>query len=288
MAISNLNKRIPRSLLFCPVNNLKHIQHLLSLKQLYIPDGIILDLEDSIADSCKDIARRQLYSIYTNKKLNLKDKFQVFVRINAHDTKYFYDDLKVLKELGITNVVSSKIENEQELLPIRASLNPRTIMVNIETIKGYKNRDSIFKTLAKTDSIVIGYEDMRSQLCIERPKLTQQNTLSHILMECIISAKHFKIPFYDSVYTNLTDLDDFMQECIYTRGLSLTGKLAIHPDQVRIINEIFDKTKEIEYAQNIVSEYEKDSSKAIVRINDKMVGPPEYNKRCKQILSVYS
>lgn len=280
-----INPRTVRSFLVSPMDTLKYADTLVNLSN-DLPDGIILDLEDGVSSDRKDIARENIRKIFKS-YIKLFDKYLVYIRINSYASTEYEKDIQLIKDVGINNIALTKVESKNELQLIKEHLKGCCLLVAIETLTGYINANSTIGILNKDDTLVLGYEDLCSELLIKRPSIYEQNTLSQIIMDCAISARQYSIPFYDSVFPNLTDMEEFKKECMYTRSLGLVGKLAIHPNQVSIINEIFDKTKDIEYAQNVINEYEKDSSKAIIRFNDTMVGPPEY-KRCKNILKMYS
>ncbi len=142
------------------------------------------------------------------------------------------------------------------------------------------------------DLFAIGYEDLSAELLIERPAdLSIENPLSKILTDCIISAREKDIIMIDAVsrkFGTPENLEQLEKECQFALSLGLTGKVAVHPSQVPIINKVFNKEVLIKKAKNILSQFKelKDGSSVIVREGKEMNDLPSY-KMYKKIIELW-
>lgn len=177
----------------------------------------------------------------------------------------------------------SKVEDSKEVNFFQKYFEGKQLFVVIETLKGYRNRDSILRSIGFKDLFSIGYEDFSKELLIERPEnLNSQNPISHILMEFLISARENNITMIDAVsrkFETKANLKKFKDECKFTEKLGLSGKVAIHPSQVKIINSVFDKNEKITKTKRKLRAFRKleDGSAVIVAKNKEMLDKPSYN-----------
>lgn len=270
-------------MLFIPAIKKQLFDKILYFNKEDKPDGIIFDLEDSIHEDYKNEARTILLKKFLNDvryRTQLFDKYHVFIRINAYKSKWFRDDIKIVNKIKPNFLMLSKVETEKEIEDIRKKSKVPQIFAVIETFAGIKNREKILKTLKKIDLFAIGYEDLSAELFIERPEnLNSITPLSLILMESIIDARKNKITMIDAVsrkFSTHQDLNELKKECLFTANLNMSGKVAIHPNQISVINSIFDKNLLLKRARHIISEFKKikDGSFVIKDTNKGMLDTP--------------
>lgn len=285
-----------RSLLFVPAIKERYFDKILELKDNEKPDAIIFDLEDSVNEQHKDAARKILFDrlvkdIQFRAKIN--NLYKIFVRANGSNTEWFSDDLNLIKKIVPDFVMLSKVEEEKEIALVRKKSMVPQLLVAIESIKGFRNREKILDKMKPKDIFVIGYEDLSAELLIDRPgNLSVENPLSKILMDCIISAREKDVVMIDATSRKFGTPDNIEQlekECRFTLSLGLSGKVTVHPSQVSVINTVFDKEVLLKRAENVVAQFKelKDGSSVIVREGKEMNDTPSY-KMYKKILEFWS
>lgn len=285
-----------KSLLFVPAIKERYFDKILELKDSEKPDAIIFDLEDSVSEQYKDEARKILFNRLvkdTQFKTRVSSLYKIFIRVNGLKTEWFSDDLNLVKEIAPDFVMLSKVEEGKELILTRKKSNDSQLFVVIESLKGFRNREKILGQMKSKDIFAIGYEDLSAELLIERPEdLSVENLVSKILMDCIISAREKDIVMIDAVsrkFGTLGNLEQLEKECRFTLSLGLTGKVAVHPSQVSVINTVFDKKSLIEKAEEVLIQFRelKDGSSVIVREGKEMNDTPSY-KMYKKILELWN
>lgn len=279
-----------RSWLFTPAIKEKFFEKILNLGGEEKPDVIIFDLEDSVHPDFKVGARENLRKyLYEDRKYRkgFFSKYLVSIRINSYRTEPFREDLKLVSQIKPDFLMMSKVESPGEMRFVRKKSKVSQLFVIVETIKGFEDRESIMKDIGFNDALVLGYEDLSAELMIERPEnLNSTNPLTDILLKSIISARKNDIIMTDAVsrkYGTPDNLKELEKECIFTAGLGLSSKVAIHPSQVPIINSIFDKRLLLENAKKNMGKFMelKDGSSVIVGENKDMMDMPSYRMYSK-------
>jgi citrate lyase subunit beta/citryl-CoA lyase len=98
-----------RSFLFAPGNYARRVANALSLDA----DAVILDLEDAVATAEKPAARGAVAAV-----LALSRHWLLYVRVNAADTEFCYDDLVAIVRTGLDGIVLPKVESATALSTI--------------------------------------------------------------------------------------------------------------------------------------------------------------------------
>lgn len=284
-----------KSLLFVPAIREDFLKKVLDLEGDEKPDAIIFDLEDSVHENSKIKARELLGRYLIEDKLyrdKIFRKYVVMIRVNDSRTKWFDEDMRLVNLCLPNFLVVPKLESARELSQVRKKSKAEQLLILIETLLGFENSKSIVKSLNGFDILSLGYEDLSSELLIERPERLQViNPLSLIISYLIILARKEKIAIIDSVsrkFKGKSELKNFREECSFTSGMGLTGKLAINPSQVPIINKIFDKTHLVKNAREKIKNFEKLGRDSFVLLNEKgeMLDNPSY-KMYKKIMKIF-
>lgn len=227
----------PRCLMFVPA--VKVAKFGANAESLEV-DGVIYDLEDSVAESAKDTARSALRNHFP-----VRSNVRTYLRINSFSTKHWAEDIRLAKEIKPDVIMLSKAESIEELRLLDETFQGCCdYFLVIETLRGFRTRADILTCSPRIKLFAIGYEDFCSECEIERPPLDAPTPLHHILMESLITAKEFRIPMMDAVSRKFhpSDFAELRREAEYGFKIGLCGKLAIHPNQVSIINNSYDDT----------------------------------------------
>lgn len=274
-----------RSFLFVPGDSERKLNKSLTSGA----DAIILDLEDSVAEDQKDEARRCVSSF-------LKENFpnpeapKVFVRVNGVATTDIASDLEAVvgaapfgillpKARGVDDVI--QLDNKLGVAEAAAGLEKCTIVVGVmvtETPHSLLNMQSYLKVPARVTGFAWGGEDLAASLGArdnhdEDGNYTEPFRLARTLS--LVTAAAAGVQAIDAVYTDFRDEDGLKREALAGARDGFTGKLAIHPAQVGVINDAFTPSDDaIAEAQEIVAAFEADKGIGVVGYKDKMLDLP--------------
>jgi citrate lyase subunit beta / citryl-CoA lyase len=272
------------SFIFVPAIKKNFYDKILTLEGVNKPDGIIFDLEDSVDVKYKEKARDVLLDSLSapDYRNDLSGNYLISVRINPISSKWFKDDLRLIDKIKPDILMTSKVKTANEVKKYKKIA--KRLLIVVETLNGIANLQEIIKEMRGGDLFTVGYEDLSAELMIERPKkLNSFNPLSHILIESLIIARQNNIQIIDApsrFFKTKQDLVQLKNECGYAAELGMIGKMAIHPNQICIINSVFkDKKNEMfKKANKILNKFSKlsDGSSVIVSGHNEMMDTPSY------------
>jgi citrate lyase subunit beta / citryl-CoA lyase len=262
-------------------------------------DALILDLEDSVAPSNKAAARALVASVIDDKA---GPDWRLFVRVNALDTALTFDDLAAVVKPGLDALLIPKINGAADLEPIAARLDaleknagmPRGLIklaiVATETPKAIFALGSYAPPHPRLIALTWGAEDLSAALgATDNKEADGSWTFPYQIAraECLFAAAAAEVAAIDTVFTNFRDLDGLERDCRRSRRDGFTGRLAIHPDQVAIINRAYAPSEpEIEHARKIVAAFEADPSAGTLGVDGKMVDIPHLKAARKILASI--
>ena len=269
-AASNRTERPRRSLFSVPGADQRFITKAQGLKA----DAVVLDLEDGVAYDRKHAARDLVQQTLLDSSQNFGSA-EVCVRINGLDTgDLALRDLEaVLPCNRLQAVVLPKVESASDVLFVSRMIDALCedsrdvrIIAAIESAMGFLNLREIAETAkdesskAKLDALVFASEDFCAD--IEATRTESANEMLYARSQLVIAAKAFGLQAIDMVHINFRDLEGLKVECECGRQMGFTGKQAIHPAQIDIINERFaPSTKELDFASRAVLEYDSTTAK---------------------------
>jgi len=268
-----------RSMLYIPGNNAAMIQQ----GGVYGADSVLLDLEDSIAPTEKDSARILLK--HTIPTVNFYES-EVTVRVNHLDTPFGHDDLEEIVPIQPDALRLPKIESAADVQRViqkieeiedRHNLPHDTLTVHamVETAVGVENALEIANASPRISAITIGGQDLAADMGIVLEKGSRG--LDYASQRIIMAAKAAKIDAMDTVFVDVNDEDGLREATRYAKEIGFTGKAAINPRQIEIINDVFTPTEEeISKAIDIITAYNrhKASGVGVFALNGKMVDVP--------------
>lgn len=269
-----------RSLLFVPGNDRKKL-----LKAGEIPaDGLILDWEDSVLPADKDVARSLTTSLMSE---NWQFQAAVLVRFNRVGTKDFQEDCRALRNLRADGILLSKCQSAQETMVLAEVLDHQDaggqmkIHALIESAAGILNAPQIASSCSRMSSLVFGSEDYCADVGISRTPGDVELLFARSTV--VTASKAFGLEAIDSPCLDWSDGTKLQGEAQAARNLGFTGKLAIHPAQVPILNELFSPTEaEIDNAQKLLAAFSANRS-GVLTLDGRMVDEAVV-RRARQIL----
>ncbi len=283
---------ILRSLLFVPGNNYRAIVK----SQKINCDAVIYDLEDAVPIEDKETAR-----VFVNDAVKKMDvKGLKVVRVNSWDTGYTNDDLDWIMHHGLDAVMLPKCESpediarlERELEKFEAERNLKRISIIplIESHKGLLNSYNIAKSSERCIALSFGALDYYRTLGRTYFNFSsEQYELLFARSMIVNSAKAAGLKAIDTPFLGLlVDREGLKRECLLAWQLGFDGKLAIHPNHIEIINEMFTPSeKDVEWAKEVVSVYEDAMAKGAgaVTFKGKMIDYATYTQ-AKELLEEY-
>ena len=247
---------------------------------LHSADGIILDLEDSVAPEKKDEARILVRNAL--RQINFCGAERM-VRINQGERGL--EDLHFVIPHNVNLVLLPKCESadyikqvEEVIAAIKMKLNLKNkvfLMPIIESALGIENSFEIARGSENVVAIAIGLEDYTANLGVPRTMDGKESFYARTRL--VVAAKAAGIQPIDSVFSDVADMEALKQNVLVSKSLGFEGMGCIHPRQISVIKLGFapDKT-DIEKAKKIVLAFETAKLKGlgVVALGSKMIDPP--------------
>jgi citrate lyase subunit beta/citryl-CoA lyase len=260
----------PRSWLFVPADSERKITRALDTDA----DAIIFDLEDSVAPEQKGTARDILKAL--PKRSNGPEWW---VRVNPLGSEFLRDDLKLIGSAYVHGIVLPKAESGADV----TQLAHRTGNIPIHAIVT-ETAASLFGLLSYRDpksplvAMSWGAEDLSAALGASS-KYDADGSLSFTYRLarslCLAGAAAAGVQPVDGVFADFKDEKGLRAEAQAAAREGFTGKLAIHPAQVAVINAAFTPSKdEVRHAEEIVAAFEAHPDAGVLSINGRMVDRP--------------
>ena len=264
-----------RSVLYMPGSNARALDKAKTLPA----DGVILDLEDSVAPNAKDAARGQVADAV---KVGGFGAREVFIRINGVDTPWHADDLSAAAHAAPDVILVPKVSSPDTLELIGRRLldmgtdHKTRIWAMIETPLAIFNILSIASAARDSETRLSGFvmgtndlaKDTRARLLPGRaPMLPWLST-------CIAAARIHGIGILDGVYNDIGNADGFAKECAQGVEFGFDGKTLIHPSQIEPCNTAFSPSQaEVEQARKMIAVFDlpENKGKGVVSIDGRMV-----------------
>ncbi|MCD4746451.1 MAG: citrate lyase subunit beta [Bacteroidales bacterium] len=256
---------------------------------IHKPDGIILDLEDSVAPDKKPEARFLIRNAL--RQLNFYGAERM-VRINQ-----IPDGLKDLDYViphNINLLLIPKCESSDQILSVNERIKAIKkekgiegniwLMPIIESALGVIKAYEIASTSDNIVALAIGLEDYTADLGTKR---TNEGTESFFARSQVVNASRAAgIQPIDSVFSDVADMEALKQNVLVSKSLGFDGMGCIHPRQIRVIHEYFAPDEvEIDKAKKIVNAFEhaKEKGLGVVSLGTKMIDPPVVKRAQKTI-----
>ena len=274
-----------RSLLFVPADGGSKLDKAMASGA----DGVIIDLEDSIAAESKESARK-LALDFLKSAQSRKDRPQLLVRINGLDTGMTDADLDAVVPGKPDAVLLPKAEGGATVIHLDAKLTVREALAGlpegeikilaqtVESPAGLFSAGSYRNCSARLIGMTWGPEDLSAELGAEANReidgtLTEPYRIARAM--CLFGAAAAKVSAIETIYVNFRDTDLLRKDTELARRDGFTGRLAIHPAQVPVINEVFTpSTAQIEKAKAIVAAFEAKPGAGTVGMDGKMYDRP--------------
>jgi citrate lyase subunit beta/citryl-CoA lyase len=270
-----MSVRPHRSVLYMPGSNTRALEKAKTLSA----DGVILDLEDSVAPEAKETARRQVADAVKAGGFGARE---VVIRVNGVDTPWHADDLSAAAHAAPDVILVPKVSSAETLEMIGRRLldmgtdHKTRVWAMIETPLAIFNVLSIAAAARDSETRLSGFvmgtndlaKDTRARLVPGRAPMLPW------LSMCVAAARIYGIDILDGVYNDIGNAEGFLKECTQGVELGFDGKTLIHPNQIEPCNKAFSPSPaEVEQARKMIAVFDlpENKGKGVVSIEGRMV-----------------
>jgi citrate lyase subunit beta/citryl-CoA lyase len=258
-------------------------------------DALILDLEDAVAESAKPAARGLVMEALKGARPS-----QLWVRINPLSTPHALADLDAVVAGAPDGIVIPKPDSAADLVALDALLTLREAAAGVEpgrirvmpvateTPASVFGLGSYTAATPRLAALTWGAEDLPAAVgaAVNRMADGHYTDLCRIVRSfTIAAAANAGVPAIETVYPAFRDLDGLKAYAAQGRAEGFTGMMAIHPDQVAVIAEVFTPSAaEIAHARAVVDLFAANPDAGTLALDGKMLDFPHL-KQARRVLS---
>ncbi|MBM3324902.1 MAG: citrate lyase ACP, partial [Calditrichaeota bacterium] len=277
--------RFRRSRLYLPGNEPKFFIN----AGLHRPDGVILDLEDSVAPSEKDAAR-----ILVRNALRQVNFYGAERMVRINQVPAGLDDLDWILSSNVHVILIPKVEKAEQIREVDARIqslrkaepieSPVYLMPIVESAMGAIGAYEIAAASENNVALALGLEDYTADIGTQR---TLDGKESFWMRSVVVNAARAAgIQPIDTVFSDVADMEGLKASVKEAKSLGFDGKGCIHPRQIAPIHEAFAPDEaEITKAKRIVVAFEKAQLEGlgVVSLGSKMIDPPVVKRALRTV-----
>ena len=274
-----------RSLLFVPADGGKKLDKAMASGA----DAVIVDLEDSIAPDRK-VQARQLAVAFLKDAIKAKTRPRLLVRVNGLETGMIDHDLDAIVPGAPDAILFPKAEGGAGVIHVDAKLNAREALAGlaeghikilaqtVESAAGFFSAGTYRDSSARLIGMTWGPEDLSSEIGAAANRdasgrLTEPYRLARTF--CLLGATAAKTAAYETIYVDFRNDEALRKDTEEAKRDGFVGRLAIHPAQVPVINDVFrPSADDIARAKKIVAAFAAQPGAGAVGIDGKMFDRP--------------
>jgi len=258
---------------------------------IHQPDGIILDLEDSVAPDKKEEAR-----YLVRNALRQVDFYGAERMVRINQLPMGLGDLDFVAPHYANLILLPKCESAEQVEQVDARIKeiaaqhgveqPIYLMPIIESALGVVNAYDIASAVESVAALAIGLEDYTADL--GAPRTNEGRESFHARSALVNAARAAGVQPIDSVFSDVSDMEALRAVVLESKSLGFDGMGCIHPRQIKVLHEAFAPTsEEIEKAQKIVKAFDEATrlGLGVVSLGSKMIDPPVV-KRAQRIIDL--
>lgn len=237
-------------------------------------DVVVFDLEDAVRPADKTDARETVRTVLSD----LDAQCEVCVRVNPVGLGAEADLTEVLEAVyeTVDTVVLPKVSGVDDVTSFHRLLEDRglelPILAVIEAASGVLDARPVAAT-DHVDGLVFGAEDLAADIGATRTK--EGTEIAHARQHVVLAATAAGVDAIDTLYTAYRDTDGLAADAARAVQLGFDGKLAIHPDQVPVINDAFRPDEaEIEWAKRVLEAEAAAEEGGVFAVDDEMIDEP--------------
>jgi len=280
-----------RSFLFVPGDS----ERKLAKAETTQADALILDLEDAVAPENIERARGMVKEFLRARRP--RGRQQLWVRINPIQTPKALADLAAIMAGGPDGIMLPKADSAAEAVTLGHYLSAletrdglalestRILPVATETARAMFALGSYHGASARLFGLTWGAEDLSTAIGASTNRLLDgeyEFTYKLARSLCLLGASAAGVAAIDTIWSNFKDTDGLLADSRAGRRAGFSGKMAIHPDQVDIINQAFTPdASEIAFAQRVVDAFAAAEGAGALQLDGKMLDRPHLTQAQK-------
>jgi len=243
-------------------------------------DAVIVDLEDSVAVDNKPEARGNLARLP-------ESTVPYYVRTNAVETGMLWDDVVAAGQANVAGVIIPKAESPQTISQIDGALTALelnsgkpvgslTMIPLIESGLGVRLTYEMAKASDRVECVMFGGGEQGDLVADLGVEWTPEGTgLMQARSQVLLSSRAAGVPYpMEAVFMDFRNPEGLRIECELARTLGYIGKVAIHPAQITVINDVFTPSPEVvDYQKKVLAAFEEAEAngQASIAVDGKMV-----------------
>lgn len=261
--------RVRRALLFVPAVRPDRYPKALATGA----DSICIDLEDGVAFDAKDEARDAALTLFAGRE---PTRAEVVLRINDPKTDLGQADLAAVRHAGIRPdaLMLPKTAGADEIVEVGSAvadvLPDLPLIVMVETAQGLAAAEAIAAATPNVAALFFGAIDFSADVGCA----VEWDALLYARSRVVLAAALAGTSALDSPFMDVPAVETLAEECRRARQLGFTGKAAIHPTQVAVIQNAYSPADdEIRWARKIVEAYEQNRG-GVLLVEGKLIERP--------------
>jgi citrate lyase subunit beta / citryl-CoA lyase len=281
-----------RTLLFVPADSERKLVKAVAAGS----DALAIDLEDAVLPARKAVGREMLIEFAKT----YSGQSELWVRVNDLTSGELLRDLACVAKVAPKGILLPKIRDRHDVETVQNYLSMAEAMAGLE-----EGSIKILAIATETPQIIMnmpglaakrpdrvvgliwGAEDLSSAIGAGDPRQADGSwrpAYHQVRNQCLFAAHAMEVAVMDTVFVDFRDPEGCRRSAEMARYDGFTGKIAIHPDQIPIINEAFTPTAaEIAFAERVVAAFE--GGAGSVSIDGKMFDVPHL-KAARRMLEV--
>jgi citrate lyase subunit beta/citryl-CoA lyase len=283
-----------RSLLFVPGDSERKLEKALSSGA----DVLLVDLEDSVALDAKQAAR-DITARFLAAQREVASRPRLYVRVNALDTGKTDADLAAVMAAMPEGIMLPKSASGADVQHLAAKLavqeaendipdgQTRILAVATETAASLFNLGTYQGASPRLEGLTWGAEDLSADigaLASRMPDGAFSEPFRLARNLCLFGAVAAGAAPIDTVFTSFRDMDGLRAESLQALHDGFTAKMAIHPAQVPVINEVFTPSEdEVAKARAVIGAFAAAGNPGVVGLDGEMLDRPHLRRAEKVI-----
>lgn len=279
-----------RSILFVPGDSRRKFDKAIDTAA----DALVLDLEDSVADSAKFEARRTVASMLSEDRRGKR----MIVRVNPFDTGLTLDDLATVMAEAPDMIMLPKCRNADDVALLGHYLSAfeaafglaqqatGVLPIVTETAESVLGL-STYRPHARLRGLLWGAEDLAASLHAAGNRDGAGYSAPFLLARnlCLMAATQAGVPAIDAVCTDIGDVAAVAAEAQLARRDGFAAKAVIHPSHIEPVNQAFRPTQQdIDWARRVVDAFEASAGLGVISLDGKMIDKP-HERAARTILA---
>jgi len=279
-----------RSFLFVPAQRESMVEKAASLGA----DALVLDLEEAVPPAEKSAARG-VAAAHTGRLAEAGAA--VYARVNEVRSGLTRDDLMAAVRPGLAGVLLPKVQAAQDVRDLDVMLReaemangvrPGDIAVApmIESARGVLRCEDIATASDRVTALALGAYDYAADLGVKRDR--EGVAIYHLRYVVVQVAAAYRLCAIDTPYADIADAEGLAAETRLAKAIGLKAKLAVHPSQLAVINEIFAPSEDdLAQARRVVQAFDDGVASGLgaVSVDGRMVDGP-VAARARELLAL--